>query len=743
VTEFSAPLHDRAGAEVGRIELSHLKDQVDWNGIPTLMWSGGETSTRRLQLLEESEYEFVLDVGDATPLGLEPAEILSLSNDNQSGRVRPGRRTGTVQIDVDLGETGWARTEVDVRSRKLDYESEYRWMFERICREGAELAQSAFAASRLSSFKDDTSSSETSRYNEFERLRALVSSESFHAAVEQLRVRPYTSWQRDEQRRPVSLARPSGRSMASSARSSGSWITATDPSMSAPQVPSHVITTLDVESTDNPPNQFVRFAVEGWLARCRDLRVQLGASLTKTSDVDSARRAVEEIEMVEADLERVLSIPAIRDAGRLQRVPFESTVLQRRAGYREFLEAFVLSETAASVAWDNDDLFGAGVRDVATLYEYWVFLEIARILQTVPGLAFDSKKLTKMSKGRIEVTIRRDGQSVVSGRGAIAGREVVVELWFNRQFPTEGTESWTVTLRPDCSLLIRPAHSALGMEETWIHFDAKYKVQGIDATNEADELSATRADIHKMHAYRDAIRRSAGSFVIYPGNADGGTERYQLFDEIVPGVGAISLRPTGTGEADIVTSRNLAGFINEVMTHSQASGTRLQRHAFWGDTAATGPSYRSAQHLPWARPPADTGILFGYVKSPEHWEWIWTQGEYNLRADPNRHGFVAFGSPELRPHFVVLYGADQRAELWSTTGDTFVRSRDVLTDSGYPSAGGALYATLALADRFDADWLPAARLWAATHIPDSAPRLVSGDELFQSLGGSHDSGPPH
>ncbi|MDC0359162.1 DUF2357 domain-containing protein [Acidimicrobiales bacterium] len=734
MTDFSAPLHDGTGAEVGRIELSHLKGQVDWNGIPTLMWSGSDTPTRRLQLLEESEYEFTIHVLGAKPVALEPAEILSLSSDDQSGRVRPGRRTGTVQIDVDLGETGWARAEVDVRSRKLDYESEYRWMFERICREGAELAQSAFAPSRLSSFKDDTSASETSRYNEFERLRALVSSESFHAAVEQLRVRPYTSWRRDEQRLPVGLARPSGRSMARSARSSGSWVTASDPSMSATQVPQNVVTSQDVESTDNPPNQFVRFAVEGWIARCRELRVQLAASLSKAVSIDSARRATKEIEMVEAELDRVLSLPAIRDAGRLQRVPFESTVLQRRAGYREFLEAFVLSETSASVAWDNDDLFGAGVRDVATLYEYWVFLEIARILQTLPDLSFDAKSLTKMSKGRIEVTIRRDGQSVVSGRGIVAGREVVVELWFNRQFPTKGAESWTVTLRPDCSLLIRPAHTAVGVEETWVHFDAKYRVQGVDATSEQDELSATRADIHKMHAYRDAIRRSAGSFVIYPGNAAGGTERFQLFDEIVPGIGAISLRPTGTGEADAATSRSLAEFINEVMTHSQASGTRLQRHAFWGETAATGPSYRSAQHLPWSRPPADTGILFGYVKSPEHWAWIWTQGEYNLRADPNRHGFVAFGSPELNPHFVVLYDAQERAELWSTSGDTFVRSGNDLTDSGYPSPGGDLYAALALGDRFDADWLAVAHAWAISHIPDSAPRLVPGDELLLSIG---------
>ena len=47
-----------------------------------------------------------------------------------------------------------------------------------------------------------------------------------------------------------------------------------------------------------------------------------------------------------------------------------------------------------------------------------------------------------------------------------------------------------------------------------------------------------------MHAYKDAVRRSSGAFVVFPG-----TEKtvFRQFDEIVPGIGAFPLRPTEGG----------------------------------------------------------------------------------------------------------------------------------------------------------------------------------------------------
>src|SRR5439155_4465652 len=75
---------------------------------------------------------------------------------------------------------------------------------------------------------------------------------------------------------------------------------------------------------------------------------------------------------------------------------------------------------------------------------------------------------------------------------------------------------------------------AARFEPVLLHFDAKYRLQvledlfgrddkGMDPSNtdtasEPDNKeTALRSDLLKMHAYRDAIRRSAGAYVIYPG----------------------------------------------------------------------------------------------------------------------------------------------------------------------------------------------------------------------------------
>ena len=63
-----------------------------------------------------------------------------------------------------------------------------------------------------------------------------------------------------------------------------------------------------------------------------------------------------------------------------------------------------------------------------------------------------------------------------------------------------------------------------------------------------------------MHAYRDAIRRSAGAYIIYPG-----TQRkyYRGYHEILPGLGAFPLRPY-TKDQDVSEIR---AFLEQVVNH--------------------------------------------------------------------------------------------------------------------------------------------------------------------------------
>src|SRR5690606_6737162 len=89
-----------------------------------------------------------------------------------------------------------------------------------------------------------------------------------------------------------------------------------------------------------------------------------------------------------------------------------------------------------------------------------------------------------------------------------------------------------------------------------VHFDAKYKIANLtdfleqNTENDLDEEKAENrkgiyknADLLKMHAYKDAIRRTGGAYVLYPGDK---SINQKGFHEIIPGLGAFPVKPSKT-----------------------------------------------------------------------------------------------------------------------------------------------------------------------------------------------------
>jgi predicted component of viral defense system (DUF524 family) len=144
-------------------------------------------------------------------------------------------------------------------------------------------------------------------------------------------------------------------------------------------------------------------------------------------------------------------------------------------------------------------------------------------------------------------------------------------------------------MRPDYSLSLWPdgfTEDQAEREEliSHIHFDAKYRVEsiaglfGIDNESELEEEDQSqrantrpkRSDLLKMHAYRDAIRRTQGAYVLYPGSAD---VAWIEFHEILPGLGAFSVRPGMEQRAKQTLSR----FLRDVLAHRLEVHTQHER----------------------------------------------------------------------------------------------------------------------------------------------------------------------
>jgi hypothetical protein len=92
------------------------------------------------------------------------------------------------------------------------------------------------------------------------------------------------------------------------------------------------------------------------------------------------------------------------------------------------------------------------------------------------------------------------------------------------------------------------------------------------------------------------------------------------------------------------------------------------------------------------KPPADTLVLLGYVKGPEHLEWVHRVGLYNLRGD-ERAGAVSIDSEAVRAEVLFLYGPTlgMHVETFLVTRYPRILTGDQLVSTGYPEPRGRLY----------------------------------------------------
>lgn len=446
-------------------------------------------------------------------------------------------------------------------------------------------------------------------------------------------------------------------------------------------------------------------------------------------------------------LDAALAWPVFDEVGSLERFPADNTVLMAREGYREFFAAFAIFELVAGLAWSGgDSVYQAGQRNVATLYEYWCFLQLAKLIAKLAGKA--SSSLVVMDKTGTRLDLRRGREAVVDGSVVRLGRQINLRLFFNRSFRggSGSDQSWSRSMRPDCSLHLLSAGDA-DDDGVWVHFDAKYRIDRLeqifadaDDTDDGEQKkpaaygTAKRDDLLKMHAYRDAIRRSAGSFVLYPGPSDANANtEYRQFHEILPGIGAFALRPAADGEASGL--QPVASFVEDLVTHHASLLTQHRRGGYWqriSFSQQTVPTTATGWQPTRMHPAADTPTLLGYVRSNRHMQWVLDRRRYNLRLG-RRRGAIGVRGAESRVEVLVLAGPTlDQPRVFITEPPPEIWSREDLLSSGYESPRGDVYLCLVINREVavpmdNRDFRGAVALLAST---DGSPRVVSWSELF-------------
>lgn len=745
--EAVVPIRDAAGRRIGNLTIKALSRYL---GQGTLkVEPEAEGGAKALLLLEDCEYWFGISVDAPGPFRSDRDDLFIWDPDDKHGHLRPGSHVGLLPITIFAGANEVGAAELEVRSRKLNYEADYQWMLRDVAETSAELILQRFAVTKRA-FAPSIPSGFPSAYGQFEFLKSIVSRDALGAALEQVQNRPHHSWELEPELNPATQGAAGGRIRLPDLLRPG-------PRVPWPAGPSRLRTLPAILRVDRPhatydtlPNRFVKFALQRWRAEVATLQSICGQG----AQGPPRDRAMRETGSVIDWLDAALAWPVFDEVRALERFPADNTVLMAREGYREFFAAFAIFELVAGLDWSGgESVYHAGQRNVATLYEYWCFLQLGRLIAKLSGNA--SASLVVMDKTGTKLDLRRGRESVMDASVLRLGRQINLRLFFNRSFGggSGSGQSWSRAMRPDCSLqLISPEDS--DHDSVWVHFDAKYRIDRLDQIfSDADDVDdsdepmsvaagrAKRDDLLKMHAYRDAIRRSAGSFVIYPGPNDAGANtEYRQFHEVLPGIGAFALRPSVDGDASGMQA--LARFVEDLLTHHASLLTQQRRGRYWESISfspRTVPKSTSGWQPTRLHPAADTPALIGYVRSSRHMQWVLDQLRYNLRLG-RRRGAIGVRGAESRVEVLVLNGPTLDApRVFIIEPPPEIWSREDLSSTGYDSPRGEIYLCLVIHREVSVpidprEFRSSVRRLAST---DGSPRVVSWSELFGVLPMEH------
>lgn len=230
-----------------------------------------------------------------------------------------------------------------------------------------------------------------------------------------------------------------------------------------------------------------------------------------------------------------------------------------------------------------------------------------------------------------------------------------------------------------------------------MHFDAKYRVESIvglfgteDDDSGADEPDERgnykRQDLLKMHAYRDAIKRSQGAYVLYPGTPCDEAPM-QGFHEILPGLGAFAIAPdeegnaTGVGELDKFLEAVLKHMGNRTSVMERAnyhlaqsnelgeSGSVMEEAVEYGAIALPERDHFNEKRP--ALPPAEHRVLVVWSKDDQELD-AWIENDIAYVRLGKRQGSLAINEELFGVrHLLIRRNDEVKTELKRFTKDGF------------------------------------------------------------------------
>lgn len=672
--------------------------------------NASEHNEARFQLVEGCLYDFQISDPDFVLGDVGENIIQQHKRTKNLGTIAPNIFVGTLSIPLLEKESNQERckVELEVQSIKSGYRDDYRDMLELITEKCTDLLLQANSPVSQHFEIDYTKDSQT-LYQKFAFIKSVIGTDEFAEAIHRIVTAPVTKWTETTEEKDIRNARRFSNTNIKEILKGSKRTKLPEShylrSYGIGTLPERITTIRKTDSVDTPENRFIKHALENFLKFCTDINNKAKEFRHKKMENES--------ELLIRELEGQLHHTLFKDISRPTTLKLNSPVLQRKEGYREVLRVWLMFDLAAKLIWKGgDDIYSGGKKDIATLYEYWLFFKLLDLFQSIFDIEpKDISDLIKETPDGLNLQIKHGKFTALRGVYDSGSRKLNIRFNYNRSFSGKKTYpdsgSWTTTLRPDYTLSFWP----FGISETeaekqelivHVHFDAKYKIANLtdflerNTDNDLDEEKAENrkgiyknADLLKMHAYKDAIRRTGGAYVLYPGDK---SINQKGFHEIIPGLGAFPVKPSKTDSG----IGELKAFILEIIEHFINRASQREKIAYRTfDIYKNPPESENVVKEPLPEPyntnrdliPDDTFILVGYYNSPEQYNWIQQKGLYNFRMGSGT-GSLILDKETVSSKYLLLHtiGDTDSGDLWKIVSKgPKVYSKADLIRKGYSS----------------------------------------------------------
>lgn len=725
------------------------------------------------QLYEGHSYEYCFEGEEGYQLYSTTKGIVFYSKSKRnSGRIVPNTYVGRLNLEIKKGDKTEKVIDFEVLATKFNkdidksYRDNYRFMLENITDKCTELLMQINTPIHQN-FEVDYNSDSSTVYQRFCFVQSMINNKIFKESIEQIINNPKTNLEIVSDTSDIRRIKRIDNKTIHQIISSQNRIKLSNQdnlkNYGFNSIPSRIEIERKIENIDTAENRFVKHVLSVFSDFCE--------KCMKIFQKNDMKNPESEAQFIINKISNYLNHPFFKQINPPNIIKLNSPVLQKRSGYREILNRWLQFDLALKLIWQGgDEVYKAGKKDIATLYEYWTFFTLYDLVRdkfNIEKVSYDGKNyknLFETTKDGLNLMLKSGKHTALEGDFNKRNRDLKIKFSYNRTFTGDNeykdkkSGSWTLALRPDYTLSIWPKALEEEVAEekesiVHIHFDAKYKIDNFYETkssinneqeieNELNEIKNDErkgiyknADLLKMHAYKDAIRRTGGAYILYPGKID---KQFRGFHEIIPGLGAFSINPSYV-YTDV---KELSEFIDLIIDH--LLDLTSQREKLYDSTYNIFKREKRDEDVLHERiaeysdkqkiNPDEIYVIIGYYQKKQY-KWIIKNKLYNLRTG-TRKGSLSLTDEYLKAKYLLLHGRNNKLEIFIIDPQgPKIYSREDIEETGYEKPSGDLYLVYSLLENscneFEIDGIDINKI-PNNNSSDKKPKIITLTQLLKT-----------